>query len=240
VTVGSKWGYMYTAGWSVNASVHEVKEHSLDVLRRQWQETRHYLGPYLRLYQIHSATLESGVFDNSTVLDELAAIKSQGMCIGLSVSGACQLEALERAAAIRLDGVRLFDAVQITWNLLEPSCTQTLGDVWADGMGIIVKEALANGRLTPRNNDQAFMRKRQLLEQQAVRLNTTPDALAIAAALAQPWADVVLSGAATVSQLHSNVRALEVRWDEEATSALAALAEPPEVYWYVRKTLAWN
>ncbi|MEC9482583.1 MAG: aldo/keto reductase, partial [Halomonas sp.] len=27
-TVGSKWGYTYTAGWQVDAEVHEAKEHS--------------------------------------------------------------------------------------------------------------------------------------------------------------------------------------------------------------------
>src|SRR5262245_29982211 len=28
VTVGSKWGYTYTANWQVQAAVHEVKDHS--------------------------------------------------------------------------------------------------------------------------------------------------------------------------------------------------------------------
>src|SRR4051794_23243990 len=34
VTVGSKWGYTYTAGWRVDAAKHEVKDHSLPVLVR--------------------------------------------------------------------------------------------------------------------------------------------------------------------------------------------------------------
>ncbi len=36
----------------------------------------------------------------------------------------------------------------------------------------------------------------------------TPDALALAAALARAWADVVLSGATTTDQLMSNLAAL--------------------------------
>ena len=36
-TVGSKWGYTYTADWRVDAATHEVKDHSLAVLRRQWR-----------------------------------------------------------------------------------------------------------------------------------------------------------------------------------------------------------
>jgi aryl-alcohol dehydrogenase-like predicted oxidoreductase len=35
VTAGSKWGYIYTADWKVEAEKHEVKQHSLPVLERQ-------------------------------------------------------------------------------------------------------------------------------------------------------------------------------------------------------------
>jgi len=35
VTVGSKWGYTYTAGWKVEAEHHEIKDHSLAALTRQ-------------------------------------------------------------------------------------------------------------------------------------------------------------------------------------------------------------
>jgi aryl-alcohol dehydrogenase-like predicted oxidoreductase len=38
-SVGSKWGYTYTAGWRVQAQAHEVKDHSLPVLEHQWAET---------------------------------------------------------------------------------------------------------------------------------------------------------------------------------------------------------
>ena len=78
VTVASKWGYTYTADWRINAKQHEVKEHSLPVLQRQWQETQANLGGYLSLYQIHSATLDSGVLANSAVHAELARLKGAG------------------------------------------------------------------------------------------------------------------------------------------------------------------
>ncbi len=240
IIVGSKWGYTYTAGWKVDAEVHEVKEHTLPVLQRQWNESRAYLGAYLRLYQIHSATLESGVLDNQAVLSTLAQLKSEGVAIGLSSSGPQQAEVLRRAVATEVDGVRLFDSVQTTWNLLEPSTGEALQDAHAAGMGIIVKEALANGRLTPRNTDPAFVRPLAVLKRQAARLDAPLDALALAAALAQPWADVVLSGAATVEHLQSNVIAHTVPWDDEAAHALAALAEPPAAYWKTRSALAWT
>jgi aryl-alcohol dehydrogenase-like predicted oxidoreductase len=59
---------------------------------------------------------------------------------------------------MRVDGVRLFDAVQATWNLLEPSAGPALAEAHAAGLGVIVKEALANGRLTDRNDDPGSRR----------------------------------------------------------------------------------
>lgn len=240
VTVSSKWGYTYTAGWQVQAVAHEVKEHSLAVLRRQWAESQSHLGPYLRIYQIHSATLESGVLEDAEVLDALSDIKSSGLRIGLSVSGPRQAAVVRRALGVVRDGALLFGAVQATWNLLERSAGPALAEAHAAGLQVIVKEALANGRLTPRNADPAFAPQLALLGREARRLSTTIDALAIAAALAQPWAGTVLSGAATVAQLESNLAARQVAWDAEADSALAALAEPPEGYWVTRAGLPWQ
>ena len=115
-----------------------------------------------------------------------------------------------------------------------------LAEARAAGLVVIVKEALANGRLTARNVEPAFAATRARLEAEAERLGTTLDGLALAAALARPWADVVLFGAATVEQLRSNLGALDVRWDRDADHALADLAEPSERYWATRKQLPWN
>src|SRR5262249_42256748 len=156
VTVGSKWGYVYTAGWRVVAEKHEVKEHSLPVLRRQYAESRGLLGSHLGLYQVHSATPDSGVLDNRDVLGELARLKVDGVRVGLSLSGPRQGETLRRALAVAIDGVRLFDCVQATWNLLERSAGPALAEARAAGMGVVIKEALANGRLTARNEDPAY------------------------------------------------------------------------------------
>ncbi len=241
VTVGSKWGYTYMAGWRVQAGTHEVKEHSVPVLRRQWSESRALLGPHLDLYQIHSATLESGVLDDREVIAELARLRhEEGIRLGLTLSGPAQAETLRRALAVEHQGVQLFNVVQATWNLLETSAGDALHVAQEAGVGVIVKEVLANGRLTGRNDDPAFAPQRALLEQEAMRLDITLDALALAAALARPWADVVLSGAATPQHLRSNLAALQVAWDEEAAARLAPLAEPPEQYWQARSRLPWN
>jgi aryl-alcohol dehydrogenase-like predicted oxidoreductase len=225
VTVGSKWGYTYTAAWRVDAEVHEVKDLSLATLQRQLAESRALLGPHLRLYQIHSATLESGVLDDREVLDELARLRDTGLAVGLTVTGPKQPETIERALE-----VGIFDTVQATWNLLERSASPALAAAHAAGLGVIVKEALANGRLTPRGDVAPLL-------ELAKRSSTTPDALALAAVLAQPWADVVLSGAATVETLRSNLEALELEPDAEL---LPELAEDPARYWEERSALPWN
>jgi aryl-alcohol dehydrogenase-like predicted oxidoreductase len=66
------------------------------------------------------------------------------------------------------------------------------------------------------------------------------DALSLVAVLSQPWADVVLSGAATVAQLQANLDAFQVTWDAEASQALHSLVETPADYWRTRSQLVWN
>jgi aryl-alcohol dehydrogenase-like predicted oxidoreductase len=228
VWVASKWGYTYTAGWRVDAEEHEVKDLSVATLRRQFAETRELLGPHLRLYQIHSATLESGVLDDRDVLEELLRLREDGLEIGLTVSGPAQAETIARA----LD-TGLFDAVQATWNLLERSAGPALAAAHAVGLRVVVKEALANGRLTARGDVP-------LLAEAAEERGTTPDALALAAVLARPWADVVLTGAAGVEMLQSNLAALDLEVDEMLEARLSVLREEPGPYWSKRAALPWN
>ena len=70
VAVGSKWGYRYTANWRIDTGgePHEVKDHSAEHFAAQSVETLALLGEYINLYQIHSATLESGVLDDEKVV----------------------------------------------------------------------------------------------------------------------------------------------------------------------------
>jgi len=240
VTVASKWGYTYTADWQVEADVHEVKEHTLENLNRSlvWSCLR--LGQSMMIYQIHSATFESGVLEDSAVLKRLAEIKQDGRLIGLTVSGARQSELIDRAMQINIDGDPLFGVVQATWNPLETSAAPALARAKDAGWAVIVKEAMANGRLTERNQDADFQHRQVVLQQQAERLGCTQDALAIAAAINQPWSDVTLSGAANIAQLCSNLKGLDVCWDDEASHTLLELTESADEYWATRSALKWN
>jgi aryl-alcohol dehydrogenase-like predicted oxidoreductase len=236
VTVGSKWGYRYTADWRVGAEVNEIKDHSLANLRRQIGESRAFLGERLRLYQIHSATLESGVLDDRDILDELRRIADGGLTIGLTVSGPRQIDTIRRALEVRAGGRPLFASVQATWNVLEPSAGPALAEAHAAGCGVIVKEVLANGRLASRPGQPAP----PALESVGERLGRTTDAVAFAAVLAQPWCDVALSGAVTTEQLASNIAALDIRQAPDGFAELGELREPPERYWAHRASLPWT
>jgi aryl-alcohol dehydrogenase-like predicted oxidoreductase len=228
VTVSSKWGYRYTAGWRIDADEHEVKDLSAEHLRSQWRESSDLLGEWLSIYQIHSATLESGVLDDRAVRTELDELRARGIRVGLSVTGTEQADTIERA--LETGG---FDTVQATWNLHERAAEKSLARAHEAGLLVLIKEAVANGRLSPRGAPAE-------LAAVAQERHTSADALALAAALARPWADVVLSGATTVAQLHSNLSALELAWDGELEQRLAGLAEEPETYWATRSELPWN
>ena len=228
VFVASKWGYTYTADWQVDADPPEVKDLSLEQLVRQLGETRELIGEWLRLYQIHSATLSSGVLDDDAVLSELAALRRDGLEIGLSVSGEEQPATIDRAVDLGA-----FDAVQATYNLLERRAGPALERAAAAGMRVVVKEALANGRLTARGRIAE-------LEEAAEVGGSTPDAVALAWLLRRPWVDVVLSGAATVEHLQSNLAATAVKWTSQLDEALAGLGEASEPYWAARSDLDWT
>lgn len=228
VTVGSKWGYTYTANWRVDAEVHEVKDLSAATLERQLAESEELLGNHLRLYQIHSATLDSGVLDDPDVMEELARLRANGMAIGFTTSGSQQAETIERA--LEVGG---FDAVQATWNLLDRSAGPALERAHTEGLGVIVKEALANGRLTDRGDVPELAAAARVT-------GRTQDALALSAALVQPWADVVLSGAATVPELESNLVGRVLEPGRDVLELLEAIGEDPETYWDKRSELPWN
>jgi aryl-alcohol dehydrogenase-like predicted oxidoreductase len=236
ITVGSKWGYTYTADWNVEAERHEVKDHSLSALRRQYAESRARLGAHLTLYQIHSATFESGVLEDPSVLGELARLREEGLRVGLSLSGPQQAAVLRRALEVRVDGRSLFSCVQATWNVLERSAGPALAEAHAAGWGVILKEVIANGRLGPRDPSAALQPFRALAQEH----HTGPDVLATTAALAQPWASVVLSGAATVEHLGHHLRALDCPYGEALDARLRDMAESPQAYWALRGTLRWN
>mmetsp|Transcript_2769 Transcript_2769/g.8140 ORF Transcript_2769/g.8140 Transcript_2769/m.8140 type:complete len:344 (+) Transcript_2769:131-1162(+) len=242
VYVSSKWGYTYVADWNValeSGAPHEVKDHSVDNFLKQLKETEKELGEYVNLYQVHSATFESGILSDERAHEALAKCREErGWSIGLSVSGTVQDDIIRTAMKIKtVDGDRLFDSVQCTFNMLEQKPGPALSEAHEVGMDIIIKEGMANGRVL----------KSDVIQSVAKRMGCNPDALALAAILAQPFQPRVLSGAVTPEQLTSNLEALELSkklTSEDGKGILDEIMEgcrmESEQYWSDRSALSWN
>ncbi|MFF0518491.1 aldo/keto reductase [Actinomadura nitritigenes] len=232
LTISSKWGYTYVGDWRIDAPVHEVKEHSADRYRAQYAETRALLGDRLSVYQVHSLTQESPLFDDAGLQETLAEATAQGVRVGFSTSGPGQADTIRRALELEVSGKRLFSTVQSTWNLLETSAEAALEEAHTAGLHVLLKEVLANGRLA--------VRPPSALAAMASEKDTTADALALAAALSRPWADTVLIGAVSPGQLETNLAATRVSLSEQEADLLARLSIAPDRYWRERSVLPWD
>ena len=234
LTIASKWGYEYIGDWRMDAPAHERKEHSLAMLDRQWAETKAALGTEPDVYLIHSLTPDSPALGDRALLDRLRSLASDGVRIGFSTSGPQQGAVID--AALALPGSP-FSAVQSTWNLLEQSADAALERANTARWLVVVKEALANGRLTAAGvkagDDPAAAAAAALAETDGQSLA----GLALGAAVAHPWADIVLSGAVTRAQLREN---LQAQVPDAASPLLPSLAEPPEQYWAARTARPWT
>lgn len=238
LTIGSKWGYEYTGDWRLDAPQQERKEHSPAMFERQWAETREALGTEPDVYLVHSLTSDSTALDDGALLDRLRGLREGGVRVGFSTSGPAQAAVIERALALADSP---FSAVQSTWNLLEPTVGEALAAANDAKWLVVVKEVLANGRLTNRGSgavdgsvpDAAAAAAAALAAEDGQRL----DGLAIGAAVSHPWADIVLTGAVTRKQLKQNLDARAPSLDEER---LATLAEPADEYWAARAARPWS
>lgn len=263
VYVSSKWGYtvsdlvlmvarhtapittlnlvffQYVADWKVSleeGKPHEVRDHSAEKFLKQVEETVEFLGDYVNLYQVHSATFESGILSDPKAHAALRKCrKERGWALGLSVSGPNQNDVLRQAMTLVENGEPLFDSVQCTYNVLEQRPAEALLEAHNSGMDIIIKEGLANGRAL----------KNEAIIKYAKQLGCEPDSLALACILAQPFEPRVLSGAITPDQLESNFKAIEVseKLKEEPellTEIMSACVVNSEQYWADRSALAWN
>ncbi len=241
VQLGTKWGYTYVANWELGfKGAHEIKEHTLKKLLEQWQTSKILL-PSLEIYQIHSATLESGVLKNDTVLHQLYQIKRKtGIKIGITTSGINQAEIIEAALNIKIENEDLFDAFQVTYNILEQSTLTILNQAKQKNKTIIIKEALANGRVMANEkfaHDQEYY---DTIERISKKYKVGIDAIALRFVIDSLQPDYVLSGASNQQQLKQNLKALKFKLNKQEIQKLHAYLIPSDQYWSERKTLKWN
>jgi aryl-alcohol dehydrogenase-like predicted oxidoreductase len=240
IQVATKWGYTYVANFKANALVHELKEHSVSKLKEQWQVSKK-LVPFLTTYQIHSATLETGVLENEAVLNELAYLKSAfNLKIGISTTGDNQVEVIKKALHVTVEGTPLFDTFQSTYNILDQSIL-SVGDVLKkEGKKLIIKEALANGRIFRNSKYPEYYDLYKTLESLSIKYGVGADALALQFCAQLFPESIVLSGASTAEQLQENFKINAFVLVDEDLDLLKSFGIKPEIYWNERKQLQWN
>ena len=240
IEVATKWGYTYTANFDPNARQHEVKEHSISKLNEQWKQSRNLL-PHLTTYQIHSATFETGVLENEAVLYRLAELKAKhDLIIGITTSGDNQIEVVRRALDVVINNTEVFDAFQVTYNILDQSLSDIATELHDRNKRMIIKEALANGRLFPNENYAHYQPLYNTLEYLARKYEVGIDAIALRFCIDTLHPYSVLSGAANSQHLIENLKATEIKLAKKETEQLKGFKISPPIYWNERKKLTWN
>jgi aryl-alcohol dehydrogenase-like predicted oxidoreductase len=240
IEIATKWGYTYTANFDKNATVHEVKEHSVSKLNEQWNFSKQLL-PYLKVYQIHSATLETGVLENTEVLEQLAFLKREhNLKIGLTTTGTNQVEVIKKALAVLVDGEQIFDLFQVTYNFLDQRVLAISKELISQNKSIVIKEALANGRVLRNKNYPHYNKMYALLENLAQKNKVGVDAISLKYCEQTIPKSVVLSGASNTSQLNENLKINSFSLSSDEIEILNSFKVTPEFYWSERKKLQWN
>ncbi|MBK8504673.1 MAG: aldo/keto reductase [Saprospiraceae bacterium] len=240
VEVATKWGYTYTADFNPDALIHEVKDHRLVKLNEQFANSKKLL-PYLSTYQVHSATFETGILQNREVIHRLAAIKEEyNLRIGITTSGTNQNDVILAASEVIFDRKVLFDTFQVTYNLFDQQLQEIIPLFNTSGLRLIIKEAMANGRVFRNPNYPHYEKNYQICEELARKYKVGVDAIALRFVIDSIHPHTVLSGANQVSQLHQNMKALSFRLTSDEIDQLQRLKVNPIEYWNERKNLTWQ
>ena len=244
-----------------------MKDHSVKNFLKQLEETKKEIGPYVDLYQIHSATFESGVMDNADVHRALIKCRSEhGWKIGLSVSSPKQDEVIRRAIELEVEmdddddvddvldssneggGSDVKKKKTTTTMIKVFDSVQCTYNVLEQRPGQALLEASQSGMDIIIKEGLANGRalRHPTIQKYAQKLGCQPDQLALGCILAQPFRPRVLSGAVTPEQLESNLKALDVSEQilEKDTDLLKEIMEQTvmdsEEYWTERSNLSWN
>jgi aryl-alcohol dehydrogenase-like predicted oxidoreductase len=241
VSLSTKWGYTYVADWELGFNgAHEVKEHSLDKLLEQWGISKKLL-PALKIYQVHSATFESGVLENNDVLKQLSELKKRtGLQIGITTSGLNQSEIIEAALNIKIDNVYLFDSFQVTYNILEQSTEAILKHLLQLKKTVIIKEALANGRIFKNEKFPHYQKLYSVLDSLAKKHQVGTDAIALRFVMDNLEPTYLLSGASSNEQLEQNMKSQNFKLDKGELKVLKSFMTVSQEYWEERSKLSWN
>lgn len=180
---------------------------------------------FIDIYLIHDSNPQN-IYE-SGVIDTVKELKKTGLIrfFGVSVSDYYMDAIMQSVDEISPD------VIEVRFNLLDnKSKIEILDQCCKKGIGIIIKEPLANGLLSGKyNNDSKFAKNdhrngfsKEFLEQQITGVNllkqyfgSNTDLVrgSIKYTLYQPCVSVVIPGAKTVSQVEQNISSLEYEFN---------------------------
>mgnify|MGYP005992984035 CR=1 FL=1 len=240
IIASTKWGYTYVANFDPNAKVHEIKEHSLQKLNERWSFSKKLL-PYLKIYQVHSATLDSGILEDESIHKRLHQLKKENnLIIGLTTTGIHQIEVLKKALEIKVEGEKLFQSFQCTFNILDQSVFSFREELDNLKDSFIIKEALANGRLIPNENYPEYSNLYAFIKLLSEKYNIGEDAIPLRYCLEVFPSAKVLSGVTKSSHLLSNLKVNDFKLLPSEIEKLTDFGISAKEYWQERKELTWR
>ena len=105
---------------------------------------------------------------------------------------------------------------------------------------IIIKEALANGRVFPNDKYINYKNAYQLLSKLASKYNVGIDAIALRFCIDSFTPYRVLSGVSEVAHLTTNLEAANIKLSISDLNQMKELSVLPSKYWLERKELDWQ
>jgi len=179
--------------------------------------------------------------EDEKILHRLATLKNEhGLHIGITTTGANQLEVLKKALDIEVDGKQLFNLFQITYNVFDQSLASMTAAISIQNKRLVIKEAMANGRIFPNEKYPHYAKAYELLKQLAQKYEVGIDSIGLRFCIDSFPIYKVLSGAANEQHLSDNMKAVDFKLEEEDIAILKNIAISPTQYWKERKQLGWN
>jgi len=160
--------------------------------------------------------------------------------MGITTTGANQVDVLKKALSIEVAGIPLFDIFQVTYNLLDQSLAIIAKEISSQNKRVVIKEALANGRIFPNDQFSNYAPLYRTLEALSKKYGVGIDAIALRFCIDSIAPYKVLSGAANTAHLSDNNKVIDFKLTANDIMTLKEMAVRPEAYWTERKQLTWN
>ena len=158
----------------------------------------------------------------------------------MTTTGENQVEVLKRALDVHIEGTQVFDLFQVTYNCLEQSLQKISQELIQQEKTIVIKEALANGRIFKNKNYQQYSLLYKTLANLAQKYEVGIDAISLKYCAQKIPKSTILSGASTIRQLQENLKADTFMLSSQDLALLDAFKTPAHYYWSERKKLTWN